>query len=98
MNVVSSNICIGPLPRIRISFFLLSACADELISTPKIMTFLPDPLLSDNVKLSLVSDTDPYSQYLYLSRSAFLVSLTANNKEFLNVNLVAGVYVHKFIS
>ena len=38
-NEVSSNPCVGPIPRIKIS--LLSVCTDELISTPKIMTFLP---------------------------------------------------------
>ena len=39
-NVVLSNPCVGPLPKIKIFFFLLSTCTDELISTPKIMTFL----------------------------------------------------------
>ena len=44
VNVVSSNPCVGPKPRIKISFILLSICTDELISTPKIMalwTMLP---------------------------------------------------------
>ena len=41
VNVVSSNSCVGPLPRIKISFFLLSICTDELISAPKIMKFFP---------------------------------------------------------
>ena len=45
--VVSSNTCIGPLPRIKISLFLSSICKDELMSTPTIMTFLP-MLLSGN--------------------------------------------------
>ena len=40
VNVVSSNPWVGPLPRVRISLFLLSTCTDELISTPKIMIFL----------------------------------------------------------
>ena len=47
VNVVSSNPCVGPIPRIKISFPLLSTCTDELKSTPKIMTFLP-PLPSGN--------------------------------------------------
>ena len=38
--VVSSYPCIGPKPRIKISFFLLSICTDELVSTQKIMTFV----------------------------------------------------------
>ena len=41
MNIVLFNPCIGSLPRINKSLFLLSTCTAELISTPKIMTFLP---------------------------------------------------------
>ena len=40
-NVVSSNPCIGPSGRIKISFPLLSICTDGLISGPKIMTLFP---------------------------------------------------------
>ena len=40
-NVVSSNSCVGPSPRIKISFLLLSTCTDELIPAPKTMAFLP---------------------------------------------------------
>ena len=39
--MVSSNPCVGSALRTNISFFFLSACTDELLSTPKIMTFLP---------------------------------------------------------
>ena len=39
VNVVSSSPHVGPSPRIKISFPLLSTCTDELISAPKIMTF-----------------------------------------------------------
>ena len=39
-NVVSSNHCVGPSPRIKIFLFLLSTCTDEPISALKIMTFL----------------------------------------------------------
>ena len=42
---ICSNPCIGPLPKIKISFFLLSIFVDELISTPKIIKFLPVPPL-----------------------------------------------------
>ena len=38
-NVVSCNPYVGPIPRTEISFFLLSICTDELILTPKIITF-----------------------------------------------------------
>ena len=37
--MVSSNPCVGPSPRIKASFPLLSICTDEFISAPKIMTF-----------------------------------------------------------
>ena len=39
--VVSSIPCFGPSTRSKIYFFLLSACVDELLSTPKFVTFLP---------------------------------------------------------
>ena len=39
--MLSSNVCVEPLPRIKISLFLLSVFVDELISTPKIITFPP---------------------------------------------------------
>ena len=34
------NPCVGTLPRIKIYFPLWSMCTDELISNPKIITFL----------------------------------------------------------
>ena len=40
-----SNPCIGPLPKIKMFFFLLTIFVDELISIPKIIAFLPVPLL-----------------------------------------------------
>ena len=46
-NVVSTNLCVGTITRIKISFFLLSIYIDELISNPKIMTFLPTVLLGN---------------------------------------------------
>ena len=39
--IVPSNPCVALLPRIKISFPLLSICPDELIPTPKMITFLP---------------------------------------------------------
>ena len=35
--------CVGPLPRTKMSFPLLSMCTDELILIPKIITFLNMP-------------------------------------------------------
>ena len=34
--------CLGPFPRIKMSFFLKSTWPEELISTPKIITFWPN--------------------------------------------------------
>ena len=36
---VCSNPRVGPISNTNMSFFLLSMCAEELISTPKINTF-----------------------------------------------------------
>ena len=38
---MSSNLYVGPSSRTKISFFVLSTWVDELLSTPKIITFLP---------------------------------------------------------
>ena len=69
-----------PLPKIKIYFFLLSIFVDELISTPKVITFLPNPV-PENEKLSCLSNPIPYPEYLHLSISAFLVKLTTPNKQ-----------------
>ena len=39
VNVASFNSCIGPFPKVYISFFLLSINPDEFVSAPKIMAF-----------------------------------------------------------
>ena len=62
MQLVPSNPCVGPLPRIKISFFLLSTCTEELISTPKIIQFLPNPLPNENS--AYLSNPVPYPEYL----------------------------------
>ena len=49
-----------------------------LISTPKVIKFLPD-LLATQKALNL-SDPKPYPEYMYLSKSAFFTKLTAPNK------------------
>ena len=79
-----SNPYVGPLPKIKIYFFLLSVFVDELMSTPKIITFLPI-LVPGNEKLPCLSNPVPYPEYPYLLMSAFLVRLTAPNKQFSNV-------------
>ena len=65
------------------SFFLLSIFVDELISTPKIIIFLPVSLSIE--KDHCLSNPIPYPKYLYLSISVFLVNLTDPNKQFSNV-------------
>ena len=76
--------CVGPSLRIRMSFFLLSICTEKLISTPKIITLLPNPPLGCE-KTPFQSNPIPYPHYLYLLVSAFLVILTAPNKQFSKV-------------
>ena len=43
--VLSFYLRVGPSPRTNMYFFLLSICIDELLSTPKITTFLPQSKL-----------------------------------------------------
>ena len=65
-------------------FFLLLACEELLKSAPKIIQFLPNPLVP-KLNSPYLSNPMPYPEYLYLSISAFLVKLTAPNKQFPNV-------------
>ena len=51
------------------------------MSTPRIITFLPNPVLG-NEKLPFLSNPIPYPEYPYFSMSALLVNLTAPNKQF----------------
>ena len=89
---VCFNLCVGPLPRIKLSFFLLSIFVDELISTPKIITFLPVTPLGWEKKPCL-SNLIPYPEYLYCSISAgCLVKLTALNKQFSSVGYLLILY------
>ena len=55
---ICSSPCVGPIPRTYIFFFLLSIWTEELISTPKINIFLPNPPLG-NEKLPLLSNPVP---------------------------------------
>ena len=68
------------------SFFLLSICIEELISTTKIIQFLRNPLPTENFHFLL--NPIPYPKYKYLSISAFLVKITPPNKQFSNVRLL----------
>ena len=84
VNECPPNPCVGPFPKIKMSFPLLSIRTDELISTPKIIALLPK-LPSGCVKTPLPSNPIQYPEYLYLSTSTFLVVLTPPNKQFSKV-------------
>ena len=79
-----SNLCVGPLPRIKISLFILPIFVDELISTPKIITFL-SVLELGCVKNPCLSNSIRYPEYIDLSILAFLFKLTAPNKQFSSI-------------
>ena len=84
VNVVTYDLYVGPSPRINISFFLLSTCTEELMSTPQILTLQPNPPL-ENENVPCPSNPVLYPEYLYSSKLAFLVNLTAPNKQFSKV-------------
>ena len=76
-----SNTCEGPSSRIKMSYLLLSTCTEELISTPKIITFLPNQPVG-NEKNPVISNPISYLEYLYWSTSVFFTNLTAPDNEF----------------
>ena len=63
---------------------MLSTCTEELISTPKIITMLPN-MLQGYEKAPFSLNPIPYPEYLHLIISAVLVSLTAPNRQFSRV-------------
>ena len=78
-----NQIPLGPLPKTKISFLLLSIFLDEIMSNPKSIAFLPN-LVPGTEKLPYLSNPIPYQEYFHLSISAFLVKVTAPNKQFSN--------------
>ena len=80
VTVVSSNLCVEPLPRTKIYTFLLSIWTNELLSTPKITTFLPQSKFG-TAKSERESNPIPYLELEYLSGSIFLVNVTTPNKQ-----------------
>ena len=80
---VCSNSCVGHLPRIKISFFLLSICGDEFISTPKTITCLTTPLPTEKIPFPIQSNT--VSRIIILSIQAFSVNITPTKKHFSSV-------------
>ena len=73
-----SNPCVETLPRIKISFLLLSIFVDELKSTATIINFLQVPPLGYE-KNPFLLNLIP-SRIFILSISASLAKLTAPNK------------------
>ena len=55
-------------------------CENELMSTPKVITFLPtsSPIEENH----FLSNPIPYPEYLYRSISTCFVNLTTQNKQF----------------
>ena len=92
--MVSSNLSLRSLLRIKIDFLLLSLCTDELIPVQNI-TFLPNSLSLDNEKLPCVLNPIPYPEYLYLPKSALFTDLAATNKKFTKIKAVLYLYGHK---
>ena len=85
--VALSKPCVGHSPRTKIFLFLLSICTEELLSTPKIMTFLSKlPSVYENRKRESNLMLQPLDFYLH--ESAFLVSFTAPNKQLRRVKSV----------
>ena len=72
--------------KLKCPFFLLSVCLVELLSIPKIITFSLKPKFKIK-KRDCQSNLTSYSEWKYLSESAFLVSLTASNKQSFNAKL-----------
>ena len=58
VNDFSLNPCVGPSPKVNMSFPLLSICIEEFISAAKIITFCPNPQ-PGNEKLPLLSNPIP---------------------------------------
>ena len=64
VNFVPFNPWVLPSPRIKISFFLVSTCTEELKSTPKIITLEPNPPVG-NEKIPQLSNLIPGLEYLH---------------------------------
>ena len=74
----------------------MSIFVDELISTPKFITFPPVPSLGWE-KNPCQSNPISYPEYLYLSISAFLDKLTAPNKYFSGAWITANIMIFTYL-
>ena len=72
---------VGPSPNIEKLFLQLSESDDELLSTPKMITYLAMSL--PKLQKPALSNVIPYPLYTYFSLSLFNI-LIAPNKQLLN--------------
>ena len=79
VNLVSFNPYVKLLPRIKTSFFLVLPCTEELASTLNVITFLWNPLPTDNKKVPQPPNPLLYPKQGYLSGSIVLVNLSTPN-------------------
>ena len=70
--------CVGPLPRIKMSFFLLQIFVDELMSTPKIIKFFR--FLQKGTKNTFLSNPIPYPKIVTININMFLFNFDYNKK------------------
>ena len=87
---------VGPSPDIKELFWRLSELNDELLSAPKIITFLAVSL--SKLQKSPLSNVIPYPLYTYFSLSLFFTIWIATNKQFLNLKLLVGFLRQAFNS
>ena len=80
-------LCVGPLPRMKMSFFCCLHTKKNSYLLQKIITFLQNALLLDNEKVPNLSDPILYPKYLHLLFLAFSVKSTAPNKALVGVKL-----------
>ena len=95
---------VGPKPKIKKLIFWLSTSNDELLSTPKIITFLAVSL--PKIHQSPLSNAIWYMLYAmlyaicymlyaintYLSLSLFFTILVSPNRQFFNVKFLGGTF------
>ena len=89
-----SNPCAEDSPKAKLSLFLFSTCADDLLATQNIITFLTNSPFA-NKEDEHASYAIPFLEQEYLSGSAFLINVAASNKKSFNVksalNEVTGI-------
>ena len=79
---------VGPSPNIKKLSLRLSEGDDELLSTPKIITFLAKSL--SKLREPVLSNVIPYPLYTYFSLLLFYTILVVPKKQFLILKLLVG--------